>query len=614
MLQQLGVDRFAPPSFRVRIGPFVAAMLQIGAIETAGRERVEVLRPLDIGVLVEHASRHHVGRVRSAADDWDLVEEVVGKLPRVAAESFALVRVVVGLVGPRAFGEVDAVVVQQRSLLVVHLLDGERVLDQRAIEAALGVGQAALGVEQEIEESGLLVLVGVFVHRFQRGELLPRGESAVVVGLGDDIGSFLVGPGAAQVVRDFVLLLFQDRPFASQQQLGVADGGVTLAEADGELHFDSELPFLKVAGDQIGVGVVELHGLGIGIDQVAAEAAPAIPADGVELGQKEVPRRDQLQLAALDDPLLAAQLASSPNGLEQHFVPVERHAGHGRLGGGTNELSVADRQTGDEPQAPLVGLHAAHAAEGVGARLLDDGTPEGGLHLLFEAVVLFAGLRFLFGLTAAAPCFVQGMNAAPGFERSVACRNFGVEVAVGEVQLPVGVLHVADEITHAGLELGDVYVGVDAGNEHAVDVAGSSARAGDAVVLNASSLHQGMANLGVEKHRPHTGKGVARRVVEVVVDQFSRSELRAGCRPLTECEIKRGQVLLQRAGAAAEELVVDLPVVLFEEGVGRERGVEGAQSSVDAKPRIGIDDGRIVNRGHSLGRLQNQATEIAQGR
>ena len=87
------------------------------------------------------------------------------------------------------------------------------------------------------------------------------------------------------------------------------------------------------------------------------------------------------------------------------------------------------------------------------------------------------------------------MHFPPGFQRAVAARLPRFEIAVGEVQLPVGLLRVADEIPHARLEIGQRDVGIDAGQEHAakdwpaIDII-ERIGAGDAVVGHTRSLQQ----------------------------------------------------------------------------------------------------------------------------
>ena len=79
----------------------------------------------------------------------------------------------VGLGRPGAFGQVDAVVFQQRTLAEVNLHDRLVVVDQRAVVGGFGVGAAALGFEQQVEGDGVGLVGGLhgldFVARPRRG-------------------------------------------------------------------------------------------------------------------------------------------------------------------------------------------------------------------------------------------------------------------------------------------------------------------------------------------------------------------------------------------------------------------------------------------------------------
>ena len=262
-------------------------------------------------------------------------------------------------------------------------------------------------------------------------------------------------------------------------------------------------------------------------------------------------------------------------------------------------------------------LHAAAAAERaaaaavVHARAVEQSAGERVLHVFLKAIELLAGLGFLLRLAAAAAGDVQGVDPPPGFQRRVAGGDLGVEIAVGEVQIPVGVFDVAQQVADGDFEVGQLDVGVHPGDQHAVVEAGRVVRAGDAVELDAGALQQRLANFDFEVRVPRAGEQVARGVVRVVVGVVADGELRAGGRPLGDLRLLDEQVLVEQPRAAAEELVVQRPVVLLAEDAAGELGVEGAERRVDAEARIRFDDRRIPVRFDRRGRAKHRAAEIA---
>ena len=189
------------------------------------------------------------------------------------------------------------------------------------------------------------------------------------------------------------------------------------------------------------------------VDQLVAQAEPAIAADGIETRQQEVAGGDQFQLATLDFPLLPADFHAARERFAVDAGPIERHAGRRRLVARANQPAVRHRQTHDVPQPVFV-------AEHFGERLL---------HLRAEQEVLRAGLGFAVGAAAARTGAVQGGRLLPRFQRAVAAHLAGFQVAVGEVQFPVGVFQVAHQVPHAAFEIGQRLIGANAGDHHAVD-------------------------------------------------------------------------------------------------------------------------------------------------
>ncbi len=177
---------------------------------------------------------------------------------------------------------------------------------------------------------------------------------------------------------------------------------------------------------------------------------------------------------------MLAQFDRAAQAFGVHFAPIEADAGIGGFVDGAN-------------QAAIGGGQAHHVAEPVFGAVQ---VGQGRFQRAAEEEVLFAGLGFLVGFTAAGFADEQGMHFAPGLQGGIAADFGGADVAVGEVQFPVGVFDVGDEVAHAGFEIGQADIGADAGDDHAVvlqvgaDAAERIERAGDAVVQAAGALQQ----------------------------------------------------------------------------------------------------------------------------
>ena len=69
-------------------------------------------------------------------------------------------------------------------------------------------------------------------------------------------------------------------PFACDLQFGMTDRRVGAAEPDGERQFDTCLPFLEIAVEQVGNGVIKGTGSSIR-KQSLPETAPAVTASQI---------------------------------------------------------------------------------------------------------------------------------------------------------------------------------------------------------------------------------------------------------------------------------------------------------------------------------------------
>ena len=259
------------------------------------------------------------------------------------------------------------------------------------------------------------------------------------------------------------------------------------------------------------MALLNCSGAAVGVE-ILAEAAPSIATDHIELRLQEVLVGFQFRLALLDLPLLAAQFGPSRETFGETGFPVEDQLGLERLFGRANQATITDRQSGQQSQPTLDDVDAARATKGaaraavVGAGSVDQFAVQGVLGLFFEAEVLLAGLGLFFGFTAATAPLVQGMNPPPGIEGGIAGRDLGVEIAIGEVEIPVGVLDIAGEVANAQLEVGQSHIRVDAGNHHAVDRAGLGVRSRQSIEAGAAALQQRVPGLNVVPGRERTAE------------------------------------------------------------------------------------------------------------
>ena len=401
-------------------------------------------------------------------------------------------------------------------------------------------------------------------------------------------------------------------------QFGVADRGGALAEADRDVQLDADLPFLEVAAHQIHVGIVESRPTGrVAGEQVVAEAAPPLAGDRVEPRQQVIAAGDLFEFKPARDPALAAEFRAADERLAGDLLPIELDRCRDWFVGRTNQAAVAGREADQHTESAFSDLDAAAAAEGaaaaavVDARAAEESAGQGVLDVFLKAIELLAGLGFFLRLAAAAARDVQGVDAPPRFERRVAGGDLGVEIAVGEVEIPVGVFDVAQQIADGDFEVGELDVGVQPSHQHAVVEAWRVAGAGNAVELDAGALQQRLASFDFEVRVPRAGEQVARGVVRVVVGVVPHGELGAGRRALGDLRLLDEQVLAEQPGAAAEEFVVQRPVVLLAEDAAGELGVERAERGVDAEARIGFDDRRIPVRFHRPWRAKDRAAEVA---
>ena len=329
----------------------------------------------------------------------------------------------------------------------MELGDRAVVIDDRPGVGALGLGPAALGVEELIERDG----AGI-VRRLHRLHLPLGGDPPIEVGLGEREIRVDVPHRLDERVRGLELFVLEPSPLACQLQLLVADGRKLTPEADRHQELGLGLPLLELSAHEcrVGIRVLECDGVGIhsggcvrGIrataEQILTDAEEPPPAAHVEPRQEQVLGRGQLQFLLLDDPLLAAELRRPRQRLHKRLLPVEGDAGRRRLVGRPDEPPVARREAHHVAKAIFAAIHIG----------------EGLLHFAAEKEILLAGLGLFVGLAAPRLFHVERVNFPPRFERAIAAHLAGLEIPVGEIQLPIRLLGVADEVSHAGLEVGE---------------------------------------------------------------------------------------------------------------------------------------------------------------
>ena len=71
------------------------------------------------------------------------------------------------------------------------------------------------------------------------------------------------------------------------------------------------------------------------------------------------------------------------------------------------------------------------------------------LYVFLKSVVLLPELSLALGFAAGLTGEHHAVHGSPGFEAAVGGFDSGVQIAIGKVQVPIGVFHVAEEIRSA---------------------------------------------------------------------------------------------------------------------------------------------------------------------
>src|SRR5690606_27351414 len=136
-----------------------------------------------------------------------------------------------------------------------------------------------------------------------------------------------------------------------------------------------------------------------------------------------------------------------------------------------------------------------------------------------------------------------------------------VEVAIGEVKVPIGVFDVAHVVADGDFEVGQLDVGIEPRKDHAgIDTRGPGGT-GNAIKLQATPLQEGMADLSLDLRGPGVGIEVGWSVVAIEFDNFARRELGTGDRSFRELSVEHPVILLEDPGTTPKEFVVERAVI-----------------------------------------------------
>ena len=204
----------------------------------------------------------------------------------------------------------------------------------------------------------------------------------------------------------------------------------------------------------------EVDAVAVGIDQVVADAEPAIERADVELRQQLVAGQDQLHLALLDPPPLLDQLGPAGDRLGQDFAPVELDAGQRRIVLRADQAAVGRGQAHAGAAARFRRRTGSRRAVSTCARKLK-----------------YCSRAWASAWTGSTPFGELVVDDSPGDQGAVAADLGRFQVAIGQVQVPVADLDVVEHVLQLGLQAHQLDVGADAGQDdrHAVDLRAAAA-------------------------------------------------------------------------------------------------------------------------------------------
>ncbi|NNJ28071.1 hypothetical protein LzC2_41820 [Planctomycetes bacterium LzC2] len=508
-------------------------------------------------------------------------------------------------------------ILQQFAGLEEDVFDRHFVGRPRPEHGEFRIGHPALSVQQAIEFAELAHAAGGgrFGARsldgrpsqpeavLQRVQQLQRRGVPVQAGLQALIGPVFLRDGVGQIVHDLPFLLAEQRPFPGDLQFGVLNRGVSAAEAQRHAELHPDFPLLEVAAgerlERFAAGNLRSRRTVRGADEPIAEPADPIAGDRVELRGEEVLGRFQFHLRPTDAQPLRPQFRPYVEGASGDRAPIEddlRRNGRAVVERAQDAV-VVQRHAHQQPQPAIRRLHPAAAAEraaaasGAGEGVFDRPPGERFFHLFLEPEVLLADQR-LFLRVRPAQAFGTIPERFRDHHRPIAGLPFGVEVAIGVRQFPIGVRHVADEVPQAGFELGLADLVIHPSDDDAVIEPWLAVRSGEAVERHAAAPQQGLTGFSLDVILVGAAEQVRGGVVLVVFRELPQGEGAAGRGAFAQFGLRREQILLELLHAAAGELVINDAVVVLRQQRRGELRIERGQRRLRAESGV-----RILQRG-----------------
>ena len=237
-----------------------------------------------------------------------------------------------------------------------------------------------------------------------------------------------------QFVTDLQFLFGEDGSRFCEAMLVVLNLSNRTSKTERHRELKPESPVCVLVGQQSRIGALVVRAVA---SQLIAERVDPVAGNEVEPRANEFFGSGVLQLEALDVPLLAAQFRTMHERFGEICVPVEGQFRSHWLGGRPNHVSVVHRQTHEATQSQL-------------------GTVEGSQGFFRprpDFVVVVTSLGFI-GEPDTLRLLVDS-NLPPGSQSTLFGDHLRVVATVGQVQFPVGVLDVFDEIVDSRFEIGD---------------------------------------------------------------------------------------------------------------------------------------------------------------
>ena len=349
---------------------------------------------------------------------------------------------------------------------------------QAGVVGHLGIGPADLGSQQVIQRLGPRV---EHLDLELPDPFLGRGSSVEIRAGGGFAGSQLLHR-VREFVADLGFLGVEHRSSLGQSQFQVADLSGGRTHAEGQSEFESETPAGVVRVRESSVATGELRAAVVG-EQVVTHGVDLVSAHEVQPRPDQAAGGLQLQFHAPQRPPMTPQLDTMSQGLDQVHFPVGFEAGCHRFIRGPEHRAIAGRQADQSPQCGLGAIEIRQGGLGLGTGL-----------------VITVPRQRLIGVGEAllATPVENHLRVSPRLLSTVASRHRRIPLAVRQVEIPVQILNVLDQVDRRLLELSQSQVVVDPGNHHALaDSAQTSEllgnRSGDSSELGARSGQQRLA-------------------------------------------------------------------------------------------------------------------------